>query len=82
MVAISVEAQDWSQLIAYDSEGRQEYIGLCEPGRSAGTALPIWKLYKITYVASGAFDQASITWADGTNKAVNQWSIRDTYSYS
>ena len=81
MAAISVDGFEWSMLMEYDASGRLTYTGFCQPGLSAGTAQPVWKICLQEYDGAG-FSPISIKWADGSKEAIKQWSARASYTYS
>ena len=68
---------DYSQNISYDSEGRQQYIGIANPGTLDSEAL--WQIYILTYDGSGRM--ITRRYADLARFTI-KWTLRTNATYS
>ena len=68
--------------VSYDSQGRQEYVGICDPTRARGNATSdeAWLIYKLSYDSSGRMLRRR--YADKSNLFLKVWDDRATYSYT
>jgi len=66
-----------TQAIAYDAQGRTEYIGYAQPGTAQAAAG--WCIKKLSYDVNGVTD---IQFANGEAKFINIWDDRAGLSYS
>lgn len=69
---------DLDSLISYDSNGRQEYVGVAPTNTREATAR--WSIYKITYDGSGRMTERR--YANGTATYVHKWTERTSQSYT
>jgi hypothetical protein len=73
---IDTDERRYTRLIEYSGDN-PEYVGEAVPGSSEGEA--VWRIQYIEYSGS---NPTSVKWADGTEKFINIWQQRATYSYS
>ena len=72
------EVPDFKVRMAYNSDGRQEYIGKAAPHKLETDAA--WQIIKITYDSDGR--QTEINFASGNDKLDKKWSARAGYTYA
>ena len=73
---IDTDERRYTRLIVYSGDN-PEYVGEALPGSSEDD--PVWRIQYIEYSGS---NPTSVKWAEGTEKFINTWSARSSYTYS
>lgn len=80
MAITSIDAKEHTELRAFNSDGRIEYLGWGPPGATWDKS--VWKIAKLLYISTAMGTQASATvWASGNTNPDKIWNNRTTYTY-